>query len=87
MSNEAAKLALEVVALDKPEDANVIVGQAHFVKTVEDLHEALVTAVPHIAFGLAFCESSGPRLVRTSGTDAALVDLAARNAQAIGYKL
>jgi adenosine/AMP kinase len=80
----AATVVLTVVAVDKPEDANVILGQAHFIKTVEDLHEALFAAVPGVAFGLAFCESSGPRLVRTSGTDPALTDLAARNARAIG---
>jgi adenosine/AMP kinase len=61
------------VTIDKPDSVNLILGQAHFIKTVEDLHEALVTAVPGIAFGLAFCESSGPCLVRWSGTDQALV--------------
>ena len=80
----AAGIAIEVVALEKPDEVNLILGQSHFIKTVEDLHEALVTAVPRIAFGLAFCESSGPRLVRTSGTDPQLTELAARNAQAIG---
>jgi len=64
------------VTIDKPDSVNLILGQAHFIKTVEDLHEALVTAVPGIAFGLAFCESSGPCLVRWSGTDQALVELA-----------
>jgi hypothetical protein len=77
-------LTFEVVPLDKPEEVNVIFGQTHFIKSVEDLHEALVTAVPGIAFGLAFCESSGPRLVRKSGTDPALTELAAQNARAIG---
>jgi adenosine/AMP kinase len=61
----------------------VIVGHAHFIKTVEDLHEALVGVSPHLRFGLAFCEASGPCLVRRSGNDAELVELAARNAQAI----
>ena len=75
---------LSVVALEKPDDVNLILGQSHFIKTVEDLHEALVGALPGISFGLAFCESSGPRLIRTSGTDAALTDLAARNAQTVG---
>ena len=70
--------------IQKPEDVNVILGQAHFIKTVEDLHEALVTAVPNIAFGLAFCEASGACLVRWSGTDQELTELAKRNAQAIG---
>jgi adenosine/AMP kinase len=62
----------------------IILGQAHFIKTVEDLHEALVTAVPGIAFGLAFCEASEPCLVRWSGTDQELIDLAQTNALAVG---
>jgi adenosine/AMP kinase len=77
-------LELSLVALEMPADLNVILGQTHFIKSVEDLHEALVTAVPGVKFGLAFCEASGPRLVRWSGTDDALIDLARRNAQAIG---
>ncbi len=72
------------VTIHKPDPVNLILGQAHFIKTVEDLHEALVTAVPGIAFGLAFCESSGPCLVRWSGTDQELVELARNNVQAIG---
>lgn len=80
----AMQLDLEVVAVEKPDDLNLILGQSHFIKTVEDLHEALVGAMPGIQFGLAFCEASGPRLVRTSGTDADLTELAARNARAIG---
>jgi uncharacterized protein len=75
---------ITTVAFDKPDDVNVIVGQSHFIKTVEDLHEALVGSAPGLRFGLAFNEASGPRLVRRSGNDAELVDLAARNAQAIG---
>jgi adenosine/AMP kinase len=75
---------ISIVALEKPDDVNLILGQSHFIKTVEDLHEALVGAVPGISFGLAFCESSGPRLIRISGTDAALTDLAGRNAQTVG---
>ena len=73
-------MELKVVPIEKPEDLNLILGQAHFIKTVEDLHEALVTAVPGIRFGLAFCESSGPCLVRASGTDAELIELSKRNA-------
>lgn len=57
------------IKIDKPEEINLILGQAHFIKTVDDLHEALATAVPGIQFGLAFCEASGPCLIRTSGTD------------------
>jgi adenosine/AMP kinase len=72
------------VPIQKPEPINVILGQAHFIKTVDDLHEALVTAVPGITFGLAFCESSGPCLVRGSGTDPELAALARTTAEAIG---
>jgi adenosine/AMP kinase len=78
------QIELKLVSLDKPEEVNLILGQAHFIKTVEDVHEALVNAVPGIRFGLAFCESSGPRLVRRSGTDDALAELATRHAQAVG---
>lgn len=73
-------MELKRVVIKKPEDLNLILGQAHFIKTVEDLHESLVTAVPGIKFGLAFCESSGPCLVRASGTDPELVELAKKNA-------
>jgi len=76
-------MELELVAIEKPDDVNVILGQTHFIKTVEDVHEALVGAVPGIEFGLAFCEASGPALIRRSGTSPALVDLAVKNAQAI----
>ncbi len=72
------------VRIEKPDDVNVIVGQSHFIKTVEDLHETLAGASPHLRFGIAFCESSGPRLVRRSGNDDELTALAVRNAQAIG---
>jgi hypothetical protein len=77
-------MELTTVAIDKPEGLNIILGQTHFIKTVEDLHEALVTAVPGIRFGLAFCEASGDCLVRWSGTDEALTELARRNALALG---
>ncbi len=77
-------MELALVSIDKPEALNFVLGQTHFIKTVEDVHEAMVTAVPGIRFGLAFCEASGARLVRRSGTDEALVDLAVRNARAIG---
>jgi adenosine/AMP kinase len=76
-------MELAVVRIDKPETANLILGQSHFIKTVEDLHEALVSAVPGIKFGLAFCESSGPALVRASGTDGELIELAKQNALAL----
>lgn len=77
-------MQLITVRIDKPEPANFILGQTHFIKTVEDVHEALVGAVPGIKFGLAFCEASGACLVRCSGTDAALLELAKKNALALG---
>ncbi|EWT00861.1 membrane protein [Intrasporangium oryzae NRRL B-24470] len=76
--------ALSIVPVEVPEGANVILGQSHFIKTVEDLHESLVGTSPHLRFGIAFCEASGPRLVRKSGNDDELVELAVRAAQAIG---
>ena len=76
-------MELKTVRIEKPDDLNFILGQSHFIKTVEDVHEALVTAVPGIQFGLAFCEASGYTLVRASGTDSALVDLAKKNALAL----
>ena len=75
---------LHLVDVRKPENVNLIIGQAHFIKTVEDLHEALVGAVPGIQFGLAFCEASGKCLIRSTGTDGALVKLAEQNALEIG---
>ena len=75
---------ISTVRIEKPDDLNVILGQAHFIKTVEDLYEALVGAVPGLRFGLAFCEASGPCLVRWAGNDDELVKLAQENAQAIG---
>lgn len=77
-------MELKLVEIDKPADLNVILGQSHFIKTVEDLHEALVGSVPGIRFGLAFCEASGPCLVRVSGNDSSLVELAKKNALGIG---
>jgi len=75
---------ISTVRFEKPEELNFILGQSHFIKTVEDLHEALVQSSPSLKFGIAFCESSGPRLVRWSGNDQGLIDLAVKNAQAIG---
>jgi uncharacterized protein len=72
------------VRIDKPDEVNLILGQSHFIKTVEDLYEALVGSVPGLRFGLAFCESSGPCLVRWAGNDDELVKLAQENARAIG---
>ncbi len=73
-------MELKLISIDKPADLNFILGQSHFIKTVEDLHETLVQAVPGIKFGVAFCEASGPALVRSSGTDKELIELAQKNA-------
>src|SRR5574341_501259 len=83
MAKEDA-MDIQTVKIEKPESVNFILGQSHFIKTVEDLHEALVSTVPGIKFGLAFCEASGKCLVRWSGTDEAMIELAKRNARAIG---
>ncbi|HHR84897.1 MAG TPA: hypothetical protein ENL23_00950 [Candidatus Acetothermia bacterium] len=77
-------MELKTIGIENPHELNFILGQTHFIKSVEDLHEALVTAVPRIKFGLAFNEASGPGLIRKSGTDDALIDLAVNNAEAIG---
>jgi adenosine/AMP kinase len=74
---------ISTVDVDTPDEVNVILGQSHFIKTVEDLHETLVGSAPGLRFGVAFNEASGPRLVRRSGNDAELVELAVRSAQAI----
>lgn len=76
-------MQLITVSIEKPEAIDFILGQSHFIKTVEDIHEALVSAVPGIKFGLAFCEASGKCLVRWSGTDSTMVELARKNATAL----
>ena len=76
-------MRLITVKIEKPEAVNFILGQTHFIKTVEDIHEGLVAAVPGIRFGLAFCEASGKCLVRWSGTDPGMIELAKKNAAAI----
>jgi hypothetical protein len=76
-------MQIKTVKIEKPEDVNLILGQSHFIKTVEDLYEALITAVPGIQFGLAFCESSGACLVRWIGTDSEMTELARKNAYAL----
>jgi hypothetical protein len=83
-TGECEAMELSAIEIVKPADANVIIGQAHFIKTVEDLYEAVVAAVPAVKFGVAFCEASGPCLIRHTGTDAGLEDAAVRAAQAIG---
>jgi adenosine/AMP kinase len=76
-------LELKTVKIETPKDCNVILGMAHFIKTVEDLYEALINAVPNIKFGIGFCESSGPCLVRHEGNDEELRQLAAKKAYEI----
>jgi len=75
---------VKIVSIENPDHMNLILGQTHFIKTAEDLDEAIANSVPQAKFGVAFCEASGPCLVRVEGNDAALKDLAARNAMAIG---
>lgn len=77
-------MQLVTVKIEKPDTTNFVLGQTHFIKSVEDIHEGLITAVPGIKFGLAFCEASGKCLVRWSGTDPAMIELAKKNASAIG---
>ncbi|MFA5192988.1 MAG: adenosine-specific kinase [Verrucomicrobiia bacterium] len=77
-------MELKTVPIEKPADLNFILGQAHFIKTIEDLHEAIVQTAPQMKFGVGFCESSGPALVRWTGNDDELMDLARKNALALG---
>ncbi len=77
-------MQIVTVRIEKPDAINFVLGQTHFIKSVEDIHEALVSAVPGIKFGLAFCEASGKCSVRWSGTDGSMVELARKNAGAIG---
>lgn len=77
-------MEIRTIRIEKPDNINFILGQSHFIKSVEDIHEALVTAVPGIQFGLAFCEASGECLVRWSGTDEKMIDLARKNALSVG---
>jgi adenosine/AMP kinase len=80
---EVTVMELKIVAIEKPEAINFVLGQTHFIKSVEDIHEAMVTAVPGIKFGLAFCEASGKCLIRWTGTDEAMIGLAKKNASAV----
>jgi adenosine/AMP kinase len=77
-------MEIKLITIAKPEEVNFILGQSHFIKTVEDLYEALTAAVPGIKFGLAFCEASGACLIRSEGSDEEMVKLAVENARAIG---
>jgi adenosine/AMP kinase len=80
----AQALDVKVIAMSMPDECNIIVGQSHFIKTVEDLYEVLTTSCPHAKFGVAFCEASGPCLIRVEGNDATLQAAAAENAAALG---
>jgi uncharacterized protein len=84
MTEDPGGIQLHIVAVQNPDELNVIIGQSHFIKTVDDLHEALAGVSPHLRFGVAFCEASSARLVRRSGNDEELTGLAAANALAIG---
>jgi adenosine/AMP kinase len=75
---------LKTVQIEKPDEVNFILGQSHFIKTVEDIHEVMVSTVPGARFGVAFAEASGPCLIRWSGTNDAMIDLAKKNMEAIG---
>lgn len=77
-------MELHTVQIEKPDEVNFVLGQSHFIKTIEDIHEALVSSVPGIKFGAAFCEASGACLVRFTGTDEAMIELAKKNALQIG---
>lgn len=76
-------MEIKIVGIEKPDEMNFILGQSHFIKTVEDIHEVIVTTAPQMKFGVAFCESSGPALVRYSGNDEKLMDIAKKNALAL----
>ena len=83
-SREGFAVELKIVPIEKPETINFVLGQTHFIKSVEDIHETMDTCVPGIKFGLAFCEASGECLVRWTGTDDEMIELARKNASAIG---
>lgn len=73
-------MEIKTVKIEKPHDTNIIIGQSHFIKTIEDLYEALVNSLPQIKFGVAFCESSGDCLIRYDGNDSELTEIAKKNA-------
>jgi adenosine/AMP kinase len=79
-----ADLNIQAIAFELPADSNIVLGQSHFIKTVEDIYEALVNTVPGIKFGVAFCEASGPCLIRADGNDPEMIESAIRNAEKIG---
>jgi len=84
LKQEGFAVELRIVPIEKPDAINFVLGQTHFIKSVEDIHEAMVNSVPGIRFGLAFCEASGACLIRWTGTDEAMIELAKGNAAAIG---
>jgi adenosine/AMP kinase len=76
-------MEIKIVTMEIPREANILIGQTHFIKTVEDLHEIVVTSVPHAQFGIAFCEASGPCLIRVEGNNEELKEVATRNVQSL----
>jgi hypothetical protein len=77
-------MEIQIVRISIPDGCNIIIGQSHFIKTAEDLYEVMVTSCPHSKFGLAFCEASGPCLIRVEGNDDSLKKVAAENAMSVG---
>ena len=77
-------MEIKIIPVEKPEEMNFIFGMSHFIKTIEDIHEVIVQTTPSMKFGIAFCEASGPRLVRLSGNDESLIEIAGNNAMAVG---
>ena len=77
-------MEIKTIAIEKPDDMNFILGQSHFIKTIEDIYEAIVSTNPSMKFGVAFCESSGPALVRYAGNNKKLIDIAQKNAMTLG---
>jgi uncharacterized protein len=77
-------MEIKKIRIDKPVDMNFILGQTHFIKSIEDIHEAIVSTNPNMKFGVAFCEASGPALIRFTGNDDRLIEIAQRNAMNIG---
>ena len=84
MYNKGVNMEIKIIEIENPEGLNFIIGQSHFIKTVEDVYEALVNTIPGIKFGFAFCESSDKRLIRFTGTENNLIELAKKNALTIG---
>lgn len=74
----------KAIQIENPDELNIIIGNTHFIKSVEDIHDAVADSAPEVKFGLAFCEASGPRLIRRAGNESSLIDLAVKNASEVG---